>query len=91
MKVPGIEDPQCECQQGEETVQHYLLECTKWNQQRDILGAYRDRGLRDILESREGSQKAVEFLLATGRLEQFKAFKGLSPMYSTSTGMNREK
>jgi hypothetical protein len=55
MKVPGIEDPQCECQQGEETVQHYLLECTKWNQQRDILGAYRNRGLGDILGSREGS------------------------------------
>ena len=73
MKVPGIDNPQCNCQQQEETVQHFLLECTQWDEQRNILGPYRHRSLGYILGSREGSGKAVEFLLQTKRLEQFQA------------------
>jgi len=73
MNVPGYNSPQCECQQQEETVQHFLLECTQWDEQRETLGPYRYRSLKEILETREGSRKAVEFLLQTKRLEQFQA------------------
>jgi len=73
MNAPGYNSPQCECQQQEETVQHFLLECTQWDEQRETLGPYRYRSLKEILETREGSRKAVEFLLQTKRLEQFQA------------------
>ena len=74
MKVPGIESPICQCQQEKETVKHFLLGCATWeSQRRKILGSYRFRDIRIILNTRKGSLKAVKFLLATGRLEQFKA------------------
>ena len=71
MKVPDIVSPQCECQQGEETVQHFLFNCSRWSEFRSILGDFKDKTLKYTLGSREGSRKAVEFLLATKRLEQF--------------------
>ena len=38
-RVPGYEDSTCECQEEEETVQHFLLRCQRWRTQREeILG-----------------------------------------------------
>jgi hypothetical protein len=65
--------PQCDCGQREETVQHFLLECAQWDRQRQTLGPYRRKTLKEILGSREGSKRATEFVLQTGRLEQFQA------------------
>jgi hypothetical protein len=74
MKVPGINNPQCNCQQQEETVRHFLLECTEWDETRSrTLGSYSDKTLEHILGTRKGSKKAVDFLLQTKRLEQFQA------------------
>ena len=73
MKVPSIENPQCVCGQQEETVRHFLLECTQWDRQREILGSFKNKDLKEILESREGSRRATEFVLQTKRLEQFQA------------------
>jgi hypothetical protein len=73
MRVPGYENPQCDCQQREETVQHFLLECTQWDEQRNSLGPYKNGSLRELLGTREGSGKATEFLFQTRRLEQFQA------------------
>jgi len=70
VRVPGYESPICQnCQQEEETVQHFLYKCPIWESYRDILGLYREKSLRDTLDSREGSKKAVEFLWATKRLD----------------------
>ena len=73
MKVPSIDNPQCVCGQQEETVRHFLLECTQWDRQRETLGPFRNKDLKAILESREGSRRATEFVLQTKRLEQFQA------------------
>jgi hypothetical protein len=73
MKVPAVDNPQCDCGQREETVQHFLLECAQWDRQRQTLGPYRRKTLKEILGSREGSKRATEFVLQTGRLEQFQA------------------
>jgi len=74
MRVPGYESPICQdCQQEEETVQHFLYKCPMWESFRDILGPYREKSLEDTLNTREGSKRAVEFLWATKRLDQFRS------------------
>ena len=67
-RVPGIE-ALCECQEEEETVEHFLFKCSKWREQRAILGSLKTT--RNALGKRENSEKVVRFLLATKRLEQF--------------------
>ena len=78
MKVPGIENPNCTgCNtRQEESVQHYLLDCRKWQETREeTLGVYKNRSLGTILGTREGSRRAVVFLLRTKRLEQFRGVR----------------
>jgi len=73
-RVPGYEDSTCECQEEEETVQHFLLRCQRWRTQREeILGPLAQKPMGFILGTRTTSQKAIEFLLSTKRLEQFQA------------------
>ena len=67
-RVPGIE-ALCECQEEEETVEHFLFKCPRWKEQRAILDGLKT--VRETLEQRENSGKAVKYLLATKRLEQF--------------------
>ena len=74
MNVPGYESPICEYGESPETVGHYLLECPRWTQARsETLGNLVERGLEVILGTKTASQKAVEFVLRTKRLEQFQA------------------
>jgi len=73
MRVLGYEDSTCECQEEEETVQHFLLRCPRWRIQREkILGPLAQKPMGLILGTRKASQKVIEFLLSTERLEQFK-------------------
>jgi hypothetical protein len=74
-KVPGIENPLCPfCQHEDESVKHFLLKCTQWNTQRALyLGPYSDKRLDIVLGTKEGTIRAARFLIATKRLEQFKA------------------
>jgi hypothetical protein len=79
-RVPNIE-ALCECKEAEETVEHFLFKCSRWNEQRAILGGLKT--IREALGERENSEKVVKYLLATGRLEQYSridhesALKGL--------------
>ena len=67
-RVPGIE-ALCECQEEKETVEHFLFKCPRWKEQRAILNGVKT--VREVLGERKNSEKAVRFLLATKRLEQF--------------------
>ena len=67
-RVPGIE-ALCECQEEEETIEHFLFKCPRWEDQRAILNGLKT--VRETLGERKNSEKAVRFLLATKRLEQF--------------------
>ena len=67
-RVPGIE-ALCECQEEEETIEHFLFKCPRWKEQRVILNGLKT--VRETLRERKNSEKAVKFLLATRRLEQF--------------------
>lgn len=67
-RVPNIE-ALCECQEEEETIGHFLFRCPKWKGQRAILNGLKT--IQETLENRENSERAVRYLLATKRLEQF--------------------
>lgn len=74
MRVPGYESPTCDCGEDTETVEHFLLKCPRWSQERgEVLPNLAGKSLRTILNSRMYSQKAVEFVMRTKRLEQFQA------------------
>jgi len=67
----------CECQEEEETVEYFLLRCPRWREKRiAILGpGLVEKGLTYILNSKQDSRKAIEFLLKTERLEQFREIR----------------
>jgi hypothetical protein len=72
-KVPGIASPDCECNGGPMTVRHVVLECPKWQQEREELGEpLRTNDLRRVLSSKEGCRAAIKLVLRTKLLEQFK-------------------
>ena len=65
-RVPNIE-ALCECQEEEETVEHFLFKCPRWEEQRAILNGLKT--VKEALEERENNVKTVRYLLATKRLE----------------------
>ena len=67
-RAPEIE-ALCECQKEEETIEHFLFKCPRWSEQRAILNGLNT--IKETLGNRKNSEKAVKYLLATKRLEQF--------------------
>src|SRR5436305_10632233 len=69
----GINDsPYCQCEYGKETVEHYLLKCRNYREQRKKLrrevGAGKMRVAR-LLGDKKLIKYTVEYIDATGRLE----------------------
>ena len=67
-RVPNIE-ALCAYGEEEETVEHFLQKCPRWKEQRAILNGLKT--VKETLGNRENSERAVRYLLATKRLEQF--------------------
>ena len=67
-RVPEIE-ALCECQEEEETIEHFLFKYFRWKEQRAILNGLKT--IKEALGKRDNSEKVVKYLLATKRLEQF--------------------
>ena len=67
------DSPYCECGYGKETVQHYLLECRKFKDQRaslrTTLGAERMR-MEWILGHSKATSATLEYIHRIGRLQQ---------------------
>ena len=62
----------CECGQGKETVEHYLLECRKFREQRKVLRRNVGNGrmkTRILLGNAKILKHTVEYITATGRLD----------------------
>jgi len=74
LKVPEIIDPECECGEGNQTVQHILLCCRKHRNARiQELGQYPGRtNLRKVLNERKVVTKAIKFIERIGILKQFR-------------------
>lgn len=77
--VPDIEDTECACGEGEETVRHVLTECSQFSELRKIMWADEVRkarfnwiDLRSILTTPAFLKKAAEFMQKTGLLGQYR-------------------
>ena len=74
-RVPGVWSRRCACGQGAMTVQHVLLVCPSWRDIRQEIGLVR-QDIRWALTTREGASLAIQFILRTGLLEQFRLHAG---------------
>jgi hypothetical protein len=55
-------------------VQHFIYKCQQWTEERELyLRPYITEGLDKLLKTKEGTLGAARFLVATKRIEQFKA------------------
>jgi hypothetical protein len=71
--VPTIRSPRCICDMGEMTVRHILINCPNWNLERHrFLSDFHTTDIRRILNSPKGAAAAVNFILSTGILAQFR-------------------
>ena len=80
--VPDIEDTECACGEGEETLRHVLTECSQFSELRRIIWAdevkkarYNWIDLRSILTTPAHLKKAAEFMQKTGLLGQYRGLK----------------
>jgi hypothetical protein len=81
-KINRADDPWCGCNQAYQTVRHIIEDCECLEDIRSIyLGTSYVRDARIFLRNIELIPKTVNFMLATGLLDQFTSFtKTLSPL-----------
>ncbi|XMA13648.1 hypothetical protein WAI453_006439 [Rhynchosporium graminicola] len=73
-RVPGVDDPGCDCGEGRQTVDHILLRCRKYNDvRRRVLGRGGRIDLRAILNEPKLVTKAIRFMEQTRLLGQFRS------------------
>lgn len=77
-KVPGFDDPRCDCGRGTQNVLHLLLECPIYHRQRNETWRKEKRGkmgsgldLKLILNDNRYARKAALFMQDTGLIGQF--------------------
>ncbi len=75
-KIKRAERPWCECREGNQTVAHILEECPLYRRQRhSIFNWYVLRNVKLILSNPQTAMKAVNFMLSTGLLDQFRHYR----------------
>jgi len=71
-KVPGFDTPLCSCGEGDQSVHHVLLACSRWTQERwEAFGRTRHRDLAKLLGEPDTLRAAINMILETGLLGQF--------------------
>ena len=72
-RVPTVSSPRCACDTAAMTVHHVLLDCPTWAEPRkELLGVFRTKDLRILLNDRKGALAAIKFILHTDILAQFR-------------------
>jgi hypothetical protein len=71
--IPGIDDGECQCRHGVQTVTHILLSCPRFKEERN---AWKNEGTwssnaRKILSDGKYAARAAKFMLETKLLGQF--------------------
>jgi hypothetical protein len=74
MRVPDIQGPECDCQEGDMIVEHVLLKCPQWNTETaELISPLRTNNLKEILTTKSGGKAATRFVRRIGILDQFRA------------------
>ena len=87
-------DPMCECGEGKETVEHYLLMCGKYDRERYILRRKAGiEGMRmgKLLGDPELIKHTIEFMEDTGRFKILKGTQDANLMEDKRLGHNGMK
>jgi ribonuclease HI len=72
-RVPGLDDPGCDCGEGRQTVSHILLRCRNYRDlRRREFGIQGRMDLRAILNKPKLATKAIRFMEQTHLLGQFR-------------------
>lgn len=75
-KIKKVENPYCDCREGNQTVTHILEECPLFRELRtQELGRPVIRSARDTLTDPKTARKAAYFMLKTGLLDQFRVVR----------------
>jgi tubulin alpha len=74
-KVPEVEDGQCQCRRGEQTVAHILFSCPRFKDERNV---WRSEGtwsanLKKVLTDGKQAARAARYMLETKLLGQFRS------------------
>ncbi len=71
-KVSGFDTPLCSCGEGDQSVHHVLLVCSRWTQKRwEAFGCIRHQDLAKLLGEPDTLRAATNMILETGLLGQF--------------------
>jgi hypothetical protein len=74
-KIPGIDDGECQCRHGAQTVTHILLSCPRFKEERNAWKKEEawSSDARKILSDRRYATRAAKFMLETKLLGQFRS------------------
>ncbi|KAJ5086726.1 hypothetical protein NUU61_008033 [Penicillium alfredii] len=100
-KINARETSQCACGLGRETIEHVLMECDRWEDERHDLrfdlfekDVSMSLGCDELLTHRDAAEPVARFMVRTGLLGQFRevddAVMGRE-MTSVSGGRKRER
>jgi hypothetical protein len=83
-QVPDVATPLCQCGEGRETAEHVVCHCLRWAERRLTLedrtgGPLRTRrDFHTVLSSPKLAGVVIRWLLATGRIQEFRLARRLA-------------
>ena len=72
-KVPGVDEPRCQCGYPSQNAQHMVMVCPQWTKGRgDVLRKARNRTFEAMMDSPEDVGRISKWIQAGGFIEQFR-------------------
>lgn len=72
-KVPGVDEPRCQCGYPSQNAKHMVMVCPQWAQGRgDVLRKARNRTYEAMMDSPEDVGRITKWIQAEGYIEQFR-------------------
>src|ERR1700722_19173906 len=72
-RVPGFDNPACDCGGGRQTAKHTIMFCTKWD--RATLFTAGSQDYRKMVSTARGIRAITRWMISCGILEQFNLYR----------------